>query len=338
MQHIKNVLQHYRMPVLNIEQVSKRVHRVSIGEREVAVKKAKSSDIKGWLEAYRSAKDSHITQVIPVYLTQRGTLYTQYENDIYYVMPWVSHNKYDRPTYPYESFYKTLGQLHQSTVQEKQLNQTNYENYIKNQKASLQKKQEKLEGWIAGFEQRHYMAPIELQICTQYRNLVHIFDKKALWYDRWYEDVVEDKVLRYVRCHGNLKPSHFLYDESSPYFINWERSYIGSPAADLSTYFGHFLKFHDAPVEEIVNTFSSYEEQFSLLNSERSSLALHLLQPDGYFNYIERYIEGTSRDPQPFQVQKLERAHRGLINGLHVQEKLEQARDYVKSQEENKEN
>lgn len=332
MKYLQTILKNYGMTAYDMKKITSRLYKVYVGDRSVAVKQMKNNrDPQQVMKVYNLAKESNLSQVIPVYLTRTGSLFSEYEQQRYYVMPWIEGQEQDTPTYRFESIYKTIGSLHKKTVQSQEFSGDASE-FVKQQRDKMKRMFSKLEDHISQFEKRHYMAPVELQICTQFKEVGKAFELMEKWYERWEEDINEDETVRYAFSHGNLTSGHFIYDDQHPYLINWEKAHWGHPMEDLSGYIRSYLKFHDAPIEQIVKTFSSYEAQFSLLNSERSLLALHLLQPSPYLQALDTYVDNREQIVQTRFTAHLSRLHRTIVHATQIQESLEQARDFVRSQ------
>lgn len=332
---ITKVLSHYGLYAYEVEQHTARVFKVYTNHGAVAVKHTslKEEQLNAWLEAYKKADTYRFKSIIPLYVTSNHQFFVSVEEGLFYVMPWIEERQRDTPTYMFESLYSTLGAIHSRTSKTEVVNKERFEPFIEQHKKRIRSWKDTLERAVEKFEKRHYMPPIELQICTHFRDLIQVFGISEEWGDRFLEDMEEDKKIRHSLCHGNMKPSHFIYDDNQPYLINWERASINHPVYDLTEYFWHVIRFHDAPVEQLISTFDSYEEKHSLLNSERSLFAIYLLNPDPYMEQVESYVNGARSTGQPFQVQKLERTYFVLQHALLVQEKLQQARIYVQEQQ-----
>ncbi|QHE53158.1 phosphotransferase [Pontibacillus sp. HMF3514] len=333
---LKEVLAYYGLSMLDYEAYTSRVYKVRTHYGDVAVKHSRLTDetVYNWLEVYEQAKNHRIQSFIPLYMTSEKQLFVRNKTGIYYAMPWIDTPHRDTPPYPFEALYSTMGEIHRRTSHTETVKREDFEPFIEHQKMQLEGWRERLEDAVTQFEKRHYMPPFELQICTHFRNVMYAFQKSAEWCDRFLDDIEEDKTFRHALSHNQLKPTHFLYDDNQPYVLNWERASINHPMHDLTTYFWQVMRYHDAPIEQITSTFSSYEDQFSLKNSERSLLAIYLLQPDHYMEQIERYVNGAREDGQPFRVQKLERSYFVLNNALQIEEQLEQTRTYIQQEQE----
>lgn len=332
---LQEVLAHYGLHLIDYEAYTSRVSHVRTHYGEVAVKHSHLTDetVYNWLDVYEQAKNQRIQSFIPLYMTTNQQLYVRNRQGIFYVMPWVDTPHRDTPPYPFESLYSTIGEIHRHTSYTETVKREDFESFIDQQKSQLESWRLQLEEAVTRFEKRHYMPPFELQVCTHFRDLMEVFSKSEEWCDRFLEDIAEEKTFRYALCHNQLKPTHFLYDDNQPYILNWERASVNQPMYDLTTYYWQVMRYHDAPIEQITNTFSFYEDQFPLKNHERSLLSIYLLQPDHYMAQIERYVDGARAEAQPIRVQKLERSYFVLQHALNIQEQLEQTRTYIQQEQ-----
>ncbi|KGX93619.1 hypothetical protein N781_10495 [Pontibacillus halophilus JSM 076056 = DSM 19796] len=335
MEQIATVLSHYELYPFEIHQKTDRLYRVSTQHGEVAVKRTNRTklELHDWLEAYKTANAQQIRTLIPLYLTTDHQFFVEHERSTYYVMPWYENEGRDTPPYPFELFYKSIGGVHKSTLEAHKFELSDAEEEVKKQKEKVDGYYKQLEEWIVEFEQNHYMSPLELQVCTHFRDLIQCLTLTQEWYDRYLEDIETDKVNRVVLGHGNLRPSHFIYNADQPYLLNWERASVQQPVRDLTTYFHYVTRYHDAPTDQLIGTFSHYEDYVPLLNSERSLFAIYLLNPEHYLTIVEQYVTGAPNVGHPILVQRLERSYFVLKHALVVQKALEEARDYHISKE-----
>ncbi|MYL53339.1 phosphotransferase [Pontibacillus yanchengensis] len=336
---LSEVLAHYGLYPLEVNQQTDNVYKVYTNHGAVAVKRTDMDDqqIKQWIATYQQANESQLSSLMPLYMTSNQELYVQQRNHTWYIMPWVETPHRDTPPYPFDLFYSSLADIHRRTSKTQVVKREDFEDRMESKKNQIRADKDKLEGYVEAFEKHHYMAPFELQVCTHFRDLLYVFEISEEWCDRFLEDIEEDKKIRLTLCHGDLKPSHFIYDENKPYFLNWERASWNYPVFDLTSYYWNIIKYHDAPVEQLVTTFSSYEERFNLMNSERCLFALYLLSPDHYLDQVDAYVSGARNSGQPFLVQKLEHSYYVLQHSLQIQSQIEKAREYIQQQEEEKE-
>lgn len=331
---MREIVMQYGLTALEVEQHGDRLFKVYTNHGAVAVKRTslEESQLDSWLEAYKMANTHRLKSIIPLYVTTNQQFYVKRQEGIFYAMPWMEERHRDTPTYHFESLYTCLGEIHHRTSTAKVVKQEDFENYVEGQKNKIRTYKNTLESALEKFEKRHYMPPIELQICTHFHDILRVFELSEEWGERFLEDIEEDKLIRTSLCHGNVKASHFIYDNNQSCFINWERATVNNPVYDLTNYYWNLLRYHDAPVEQLIKAFHSYEDQYPLLNSERSLFAMFLLNPEHYMEQVNEYVNGARSKGQPFLIQKLERTYFVLQHGLHIQEQLQQARSYIQQQ------
>ncbi|MFC0522434.1 phosphotransferase [Pontibacillus salicampi] len=336
---LQEVLAHYGFYPNDIRKQTDKLYKVSTSIGNIAVKETSMTQEQqlDFITAYQGANEHQVPSIIPLYMTPREEFFVHHQDKTYYVMPWIEAPHRDSPPYPFELFYSTLGEVHRKTAKTHVVKKEDFEERMEKKKQRIVQDRDKLESYVIEFEKHHYMAPLELQVCTHFRDLLRIYEMSEEWCDRFLEDIEEDKKIRLTLCHGDLKPSHFIYDENKPYLLNWERASWNYAVFDLTSYYWNIIRYHDAPVEQLISTFSSYEDKFNLLNSERCLFALYILNTDHYIDQVDAYVGGARDSGQPFLVQKLERSYFVLQHALSVQEQLSNARTFIQQQEEQSE-
>lgn len=107
-----------------------------------------------------------------------------------------------------------------------------------------------------------YMSPsdylIARNISSIYNNL--IYAKETL--RKWYKNVENERKVRVVMTHNNLKLEHYLKDDKS-YLISWDNSKIDMPLFDLiSLYKNNYLNF------DFVDLLNIYLKKYPLTTEE----------------------------------------------------------------------
>ncbi|KGX89203.1 hypothetical protein N784_01435 [Pontibacillus litoralis JSM 072002] len=332
---LKKIVSSYGLEAYEIIAQTPRLWKVVTNVGTVGVKWTQMDEeqLHKWMETYRMANEYNLASVMPVYLTNQQELFIQHRKGIFYVIPWVETPHRDTPPYPFDLFYTTLAELHRRTATSQVVKREDFEQRMEEEKERITNWQDSLEGHVQSFEKKRFMAPFELQVCTHFRDLLAVCRASLDWCDRFLEDIEEDKKIRQCLCHGNVKASHFIYDENKPYLLNWERAMWNYPVFDLTSYYWNMMRYHDAPVEQLITSFSAYEETFPLMNSERSLFAMYVLNADHYLDQVNAYVDGAREIGQPFLVRKLERSYFVLKHALYVQEQLQQARTYNQQKE-----
>ncbi|WP_226036515.1 phosphotransferase [Aquibacillus saliphilus] len=340
MKSIESLLKAYQIKPSEVIPISNRVYKIHSHNYSFALKRSKltMNSINSWKNVYRIANEHQLTSILPVYMTHHGEIIQQKENEFYYLTPWKEKREMDEPEHEVESLYHTLGSIHNQTKKQIKLDSAQIEQTVIKEKERIATYKHKLLSFVEKFEARHYMSPFELRVCMQYRDIEQVFKQIDYWYDYYLEDITNDGISYSSLCHGNLRSSHQIYHNSNTYLINWEHSFHGSPMRDLAIYFYHELKYHDSYLRHLTNSLPVYEKYNPLLQSEKSLLAIYLLNPYSYIQLLERYENNRIDKAHPFQIRLLEHSYRRLIQGLSLQGSLYESRQTIIDQQQESEN
>ncbi|WP_026906342.1 phosphotransferase [Paucisalibacillus globulus] len=330
MENIRRVLESYHVYPVDINKVTERLFYIKGNNQSYALKKASIHDEKLplWLEVYRTAQTQNLQNILPVYLNPSGNLYSMDGNDIYYLTPWIeSTNR----TQSIDKIYQNIGYIHAKTrkVQSisKEMQDSSRESFLiyKNNMLELRKN---LLKYVEHFEAQHFMSPVELLVCTQYRDLVQVFyilERRLNQYLDALEELTEWKVSL---CHGKLKDSHVLHGNQF-YFTNWENASYEHPILDLTTIIQDKTLYHDTDKRLLLDKLKVYTDENKLESHELTLLTIYLLNPSNYLSTIESYVEARLEKSTIDYVIKLQRYHRQLVFGVAFSEFIEEEFEMV---------
>jgi hypothetical protein len=161
-----------------VERITQHLFRVFDGQHFYAVKKRRVTheSITHWENVYHQALAQNLSAVLPVYLTKQGNLYEyERENDsFYYIMPWLSSKPIEQ-TQQIERTYRSIGTIHAKTTQSLAIEKGTISENFASYQAQLLKMRNALLKHVEAFEKNRYMSPVELLVCTQYRELDFVF-------------------------------------------------------------------------------------------------------------------------------------------------------------------
>lgn len=340
MTDIYPILREYQVNPTEIIAISRRVYKIKTNRHSYALKRSRLTRqrVKQWKHVFEVANKHNLMSVLPIYLTQSGEVFCEHNEEMFYLTPWIETKETDEPEHELESFYRGIAEMHSKTKVEVKVDKDNMERLVNQEKSKIQGYKRKLLRYIETFERRRYMTPFELRVCMQYRDIEKSLSVLDDWYDYYLVDILDEGIVYSSLCHGNLRPSHQLYQSSQSYFINWERCFYGSPMTDLYLYYFHELKYHDAFVDYLIDSLSIYEKSNPLLKNERAFLSIQLLNPTPYLDILDKYSKKEFNMAQPYQIRQLEYAYRRMIHGLRIQGHLYQVREEIKMKELEKEN
>ncbi|UFT97938.1 aminoglycoside phosphotransferase family protein [Radiobacillus kanasensis] len=329
MDHLQKVLENYQIASTNMIPITSRLYKVQSHNLSFALKRSKleASSLSMWQQVYSIANKEQLSSILPVFLTRDQDISCVYDTDYYYLTPWCEAREVDEPDHEMESFMKEIGTIHNRTKRSHPFDKSRAMKQIQKEKKRLNQMERKLTAYVEKFEQRRYMAPFELRVCTQYRDILHAFRALHEWYDEYLDEVEDIKAFPIALCHGDLRSSHKVFQQEMTYFLNWEHAYFGPPVQDLASYLFHEAKYHDNRVDYIIQSMPIYESYNPLEDYEKSLLAIHSLNPSYYLNVINRYLKQEYNRPQPFQIRYLEYHYRRILSGLKLQSKLKELRE-----------
>lgn len=325
---IKEVLKAYTVYPLAIEQKTQNLFWVNDGKQEYALKRSSLNEqtIKQWKRVFEQAHMHNMTTVLPVYLTKDGSLYKEMDQFVFYLTPWIIAHNDEGTRQTIDHFYNNIGSIHAKTkhsqlIQMDKLkeNFSTYQLFCKNTK-------EQLLDYVKHFEKSRYMSPLELQVCTQYRDLefaLHTIDKRIEQFLT--EDEEEQLTWNDCLTHGNLSFSHVL----NPYIINWEQATHENAVLDLSIFFQHEIAYYDSPIDLFIELFPTYNNVNELTLREHYLLIIYLLNPTQYISRVQEYRSNPSHQTMISQIITLQHVYRKLLFGLKWSDYVEKEYESV---------
>lgn len=297
-----------------ILKITDQVHKIDDGQHQYALKKSvlNQQTVQKWERVFHDAHQRQLSSVLSLFLTTNKSLYTIFEQDYYYLMPWINGEQST-----IEQLYRSIGNIHKTTQQSKAIDHDQMVQQFSRYKQHCDEALKRLLSYVKQFESHIYMAPLELQVCTHYRDIELAFIKIREQITQLTSSQEEQKNWSYSLCHGSLKRSHSL-EAGQTYYINWERTKYDYPVTDLVMLFKNELISYDAPVETWVDSFKTYLEENQLQHHELSLLLIYLLDPTDYMKKVQQYIEETSNQSMINQIQALESTYRQLLFGLRL--------------------
>ena len=325
METVKKVLTSYAVYPLKIKQITDALYRIEDGNRVYALKRSflTNKSVTNWENVFHQVNAQNITNVLPVYLTKQRKLYEKINDAIYYLTPWIAGNRQS-----IERLYHCIGNVHAKTKQSRPIDVQSIDQSFHTYKNQCTERHKQLLAYVEQFESNKYMSPLELLVCTQYRDLELVFHKTQKRVDQFIQENNEETVWNYSLCHGNLRFSHFLNADQT-YLINWEGAQYENAIQDLVDFFKYETIVYDAPAESFIKPFTTYMDTNELTKQELYLLTVYLLDTTDYITLVENYIENTSTDSMVYQIQSLQRVYRQLIFGLHWSDYVEREYDSI---------
>ncbi len=326
-EQLKEILKQYGLTQFRAEQITPRLWKIYSQNGVFALKMSSltPNTLNNWYEIYQLKEKRQLSFILPVFRNLQGTIFTSHQSTIYYVMPWVDLQENTQMNGSYKDLFGVLGSLHDVTKQRHYVNLSLIEEQIKRDKLETEKKLSLLLDYVEQIEQKRYLSPFELELCTQFHEIEPIFQNLNNWYDNYLIDIKEEEIGYQSVCHGFATASHYVATGDQGYLINWEHTHIGDPMTEIASFIYHQTSTHDTDMSQITQAIPYYEKNYPLTNSQRSLLAIYLLQPDPYLQIIEQYFERKNKQIE--LIPSLIQGYRRLMAGVMVQEQQQIARD-----------
>ncbi|SDQ46002.1 hypothetical protein [Virgibacillus salinus] len=313
---IHKIAEKYGIHPYKIEQISKRLFRISDGKHYYALKQSNltESNLEVWEYVYHQAYTQNIQSILPVYLTKQSKLYEVNNQSFYYLTPWLSSYKLDHQQL-IKNLYNAIGEIHVKTKRTQFIQTdtliskfTDYQKYV----AELYKRELY---FVELFEKYKFMSPFELLVCTHFRIMDNVLTVLNNCIDLFISQMQNDKEWNYSLCHGNLNLEHILHHNDT-YILNWEKANYDNAIVDLSILLKQLVRNYDQSSSQLTDSFSAYTNNNILKKSELYLLAIYLLNPYPYIKKIQDYIDNPSNDTMINQVKELQYTSRQLSFGL----------------------
>ncbi|MFZ3576397.1 hypothetical protein [Virgibacillus sp. DJP39] len=208
--------------------------------------------------------------------------------------------------------YRNIGAAHHSTLQTIPINKENIQKDFKKYYDSCIEYQKRFEQYIDEFEQKRYMAPVELLICTHYRDIDYIVRELLNRLDQFNSEILKVSEWRYCLCYGqnnikNLLVKGNLYQSSQTDYFH------ANAVLDIVSMIKCQLYNLDLGTTNLSEYFTLYRKENSLVQIEKELLAIYLLDPTEYFQTVEGYATRTTDQSMMEYIMVLKRNQRFLL-------------------------
>lgn len=218
------------------------------------------------------------------------------------------------------NIFQNVGYAHQHTLQTIAIDKEKIKNDFISYRAKCTQYRERFDHYIDEFEQKRFMSPVELLVCTHYRDIDHIYHELFNRIDQFNAELSEVKNWKYCRCYGDKNIKHLLLKKHL-YQNSHEHFFHGNAVLDVAA----MIKYHMEHVEwentELTEYFSIYTKINPLDQVELSLLAIHLLDPTDYLQAGEDYAMKVSERTMMEQVIIMKENHRFLLQMLNWSQK-----------------
>lgn len=326
---VATLLKSYGLKPTFIESFGK-IEKVYTNQGVYALKKINPHQGIDFIRYVQNLYQYGYNRIVPIYPTIDGRYGVLYEDELYYLMPWLANEEKG----DYAKLFRELARFHTISAREIKVNAEERKSHYEKSIEELEREEEFLEGFIKECEKKIYMSPFELQFCTHYHTISQAlsFSKRKL--KEWYEETKEKEKARIVIVHGNVADDHFLYDQKGyGYFINFEKSTIGSPIQDLLPFMVRSLRGYPKQAEDLIEWLYTYFKFFPLKEEEMLLFQSYLSQPSFMIQRTEGlFQEGKNRNERK-AVKKLQREYWLLKNIEYVVSRIDEIERQKKQQQ-----
>ncbi|MFB6467964.1 spore coat protein YsxE [Cytobacillus sp. Hz8] len=273
-------------------------------------------------------------RVVPIYPTNDGRYAVLYQNELYYLMPWLPNEEKEERKEKQHQLFRELARLHTLSVSEVQISKEERTIHYETTLNQWEKDQEFIEGFIETCESKIYMSPFELLFCLYFHDINQAIKFSINQLKEWYEKTKDQEKARRVLAHGKISTEHFLYDERGyGYFINFENAKLASPNHDLLPFIARVLDGYPKQSDECVDWFYNYMKYFPLKEEELLLFLAYFAYPSPILQVAERYHKSSKSINERKVVQQLQKKYWLLKNTEYVVMKITEIENQKKIQQ-----
>lgn len=332
-QQIQSILKHYEIHPYYVESFG-RIQKVFSEKGTFALKKVSPHMGSDFIRHIQFLYKKGYNRVVPVYPTNDGRYAVLYQNELYYLMPWLPNDEKEERKEKHIQLFRELARLHTLSVSEISINKDERKLHYENTLGQLEKDREFFDGFIESCEAKTYMSPFELLFCLYYHDINQAlkFSKRNL--EEWYENTKDQEKARTVLAHGKISTEHFLYDEKGyGYFINFENAKHTSPIHDILPYMSRALGGFPKQSDDCVEWFCTYAKYFPLKDDEMLLLLAYFAHPGPILRVVEQYHKSRKSLNERRLVQQLQKQFWQLKNTEYVVMKINEIEQQKKQQQ-----
>lgn len=293
----KNLLIKYNIEPDFVEDCGK-VQKIYSHHGIFALKKASlTKDMHNrFLHTIQNLHEKGYRYVVPIYRTTDGNYVISSDQSQFYLMPWVESGISINSAQRFSDLLREAARMHSITALRGKINHPQYEAYYGKMKMHIDQRKLAYERFIEKCESRIYMSPFELLFCTYFKELMRSEDEALKNLEEWFAHINDKKESRIVICHGNLSPTHIVYDANgNSYLINFERTFTASPVYDLYYFFRKYFYKYPQKSSDALPLYRQYTRYNQLTDDERYFLFYHLAKTNNIHKLIQKYEEARPK-------------------------------------------
>ncbi|WP_152640113.1 hypothetical protein [Virgibacillus necropolis] len=211
--------------------------------------------------------------------------------------------------------FQKVGYAHNSTLQTISINKEKVQKDFKQYHEKSIQFREHFDHYIDEFEQKRYMSPVELLVCTHYRDIDYLFNELIERIGQFNDELSQVNEWKYCRCYGHKNIKHLLVKRHL-YQNSHEQFFHGNAVIDVMSMIKYHAMFFEWQDTELTEYFSFYLKANQLEQVEMYLLGIYLLDPTDYFEAVEDYATKTNKKSMMEHIIILKRTHRFLLQML----------------------
>ncbi|MCM3765464.1 spore coat protein YsxE [Neobacillus niacini] len=326
------ILDHYQVEPHFVEDYGS-IQKIYSNKGTFALKKIAPTTGTDFIRHVHYLYQKGYNRIVPIYPTMDGRYAVLHENNLYYLMPWMSNDSRGNRQ-AHHQLFRELARLHTLSAKEITINKEERIEHYEKTIQQLDKHQEFLDGFIDVCEKKTYMSPFELLYCLYYNeiNLALRFSKTK--FEEWYEKTKDNEKARMVVVHGKVASDHFVYDERGyGYFINFENASYGSPIHDLLPYVSRALNTGPKRNDDVIDWIYHYYKYFPFKDDEKLLFYSYLAYPTQVIQIVEKYYRKKRPRNELKLVRQLQQRYFHLKNIEYVVSKMTEIENQRKAAE-----
>ncbi|MDQ1144851.1 spore coat protein YsxE [Bacillus sp. SORGH_AS 510] len=273
-------------------------------------------------------------RIVPIYPTMDGRYAVLHENELYYLMPWMSNDVTSNRETTNQQLFRELARLHTLSAKEVTVNKEERTEHYEKTIQQMEKHQEFLEGFIDQCEKKTYMSPFELLYCMYYNEISQALRFSKSKFEEWYENTKDTEKARMVITHGKLAAEHFLFDDRGyGYFINFENARYGSPIHDLLPYLSRAINTRPKRNDTAIDWVYHYLKYFPYKPDEKLLFFSYLALPIPIIQVAESYYRKQKPKNELKYVTQLQQKYWHLKNSEYIVMKMTEIENAQKAKE-----
>lgn len=318
LQKVSPILKHYSLEPHFVEEFG-RVQKIYSNKGVFAMKKIKPQHGADFIRHVQSLYQKGYHRIVPIYPTVDGRYAVLHQNELFYLMPWLSNEEKEDRFERHQQMLRELARLHTLSGREVPINKEERTEHYEKTLLEWEKEKEFLDGFIESCERKEYMSPFELLFSLYYHDVSQALKFSTNKLKDWYEKTKDSEKARTVIIHGKVSTEHFLYDDRGyGYFMNFENARQGSPLHDLLPFLSRTLKSFPKRSDECVDWIYTYLKYFPFKEDEMLLFQSYFAHPGPILRAAEQYHKGEQKRGERKAVQHLQRQYWLLKNTEYV--------------------